>query len=188
MPGPGIWNMIAWPSKSQTVAIGDRYLRHESKGSFVSRPEQAPLRKRIREIAETRMRYRYRRIHVLLRRDGWHVDGKRVRRLHKLEGLQMELKPPCRRVQVTRRSQRATGPNQVWAMDWMHDEALRWQAAMGSHRRRHVEPSLPVMRLWSGGLKIWMVRFRDCSNQIPRQLARLAVSNRSRPANHLGNR
>jgi hypothetical protein len=38
-----------------------------------------------------------------------------------------------------------------------------------------------------GGLKIWMVRFRECSNQIPRQLARLAVSNRSRPANHLGN-
>src|SRR5262249_32383041 len=35
------------------------------------RPEQAPLRKRIREIAETRMRYGYRRITVLLRREGW---------------------------------------------------------------------------------------------------------------------
>ena len=53
------------------------------------RPEQAPLRKRIREIAETRMRYGCRRITVLLRRDGWHVNVKRVRRLYRLEGLQM---------------------------------------------------------------------------------------------------
>ena len=45
------------------------------------RPEQAPLRKRIREIAETRMRYGYRRVHVLLRREGWQVNVKRVRRL-----------------------------------------------------------------------------------------------------------
>jgi putative transposase len=41
------------------------------------RPEQALLRKRIREIAETRMRYGYRRITVLLRREGWHVNVKR---------------------------------------------------------------------------------------------------------------
>ena len=87
-------------------------------------PEQAPLRKRIREIAETRMRYGYRRIHILLRREGWAVNVKRVRRLYKLEGLQMRLKPPRRLVMAKLRSDRsnATGPNQVWAMDWMHDE------------------------------------------------------------------
>ncbi len=39
------------------------------------RPEQAALRKRIREIAETRTRYGYRRIHVLLRREGWPVNA-----------------------------------------------------------------------------------------------------------------
>lgn len=88
------------------------------------RPEQAPLRKRIREIAETRMRYGYRRIHVLLRREGWHVNVKRVRRLYNLEGLQMRYKPPRRRVMAKLRNDRsdATGPNQVWAMDWMYDE------------------------------------------------------------------
>jgi putative transposase len=75
------------------------------------RPEQAPLRKRIREIAETRMRYGYRRITVLLRREGWHVNVKRVRRLYKLEGLQMRLKPPRRRVMAKLRDDRsnATG-------------------------------------------------------------------------------
>jgi putative transposase len=70
------------------------------------------------------MRYGYRRIHVLLRREGWPVNVKRVRRLYNLEGLQMRLKPPRRRVMAKLRSDRsdATGPNQVWAMDWMHDE------------------------------------------------------------------
>jgi len=83
------------------------------------RPEQAPLRKRIREIAETRMRYGYRRITVLLRREGWHVNVKRVHRLYRLEGLQMRLKPPRRRVMAKLRDDRsnATGANQVWAMD-----------------------------------------------------------------------
>ena len=37
-----------------------------------------PLRKRIKEIVETRVRYGYRRIHVLLRREGWAINLKRV--------------------------------------------------------------------------------------------------------------
>jgi putative transposase len=61
----------------------------------------------------------YRRIHVLLRREGWNVNVKRVRRLYKPEGLQMRLKPPRRQVMAKLRIDRrnATGPNQVWAMD-----------------------------------------------------------------------
>lgn len=42
------------------------------------RTDQADLKKRIREIAETRVRYGYRRVHVLLRREGWEINGKRV--------------------------------------------------------------------------------------------------------------
>ena len=53
------------------------------------RPLQAVLSKRIREIAETRVRYRYRRIHVLLRREGWQVNAKRIYRLYTEEGLQL---------------------------------------------------------------------------------------------------
>jgi len=51
------------------------------------RPSQVALRKRIREIAETRVRYGYRRIHVLLRREGLIVNPKRVYRLYIEEGL-----------------------------------------------------------------------------------------------------
>jgi putative transposase len=53
------------------------------------RPEQAVLRKRIREIAAIRVRYGYRRIHILLQREGWPVGRTRVYRLYRLEGLQM---------------------------------------------------------------------------------------------------
>ena len=51
------------------------------------RDDQVPLRKRIKEIAEARVRYGYRRIHVLLRREGWAVNVKRVHRLYRMEGL-----------------------------------------------------------------------------------------------------
>ena len=65
---------------------------------------------------------------MLLRREGWHVNVKRVRRLYRLEGLQMRLKAPRRRVMAKLRDDRsnATGANQVWAMDWMYDE---WAAS-----------------------------------------------------------
>ena len=62
---------------------------------YVSRSSsQADLKQRIREIAEKRVRYGYRRIHVLLRREGWEVTAKRVYRLYREEGLQLRNKTP----------------------------------------------------------------------------------------------
>jgi hypothetical protein len=54
------------------------------------------------------------------------MNIKRVRRLYHLEGLQMRLKPPRRRVTAKLRCDRsdATGPNQIWAMDWMFGETF----------------------------------------------------------------
>lgn len=60
--------------------------------------DQADLKKRMKEIAETRVRYGYRRIHVLLRREGWNVNAKRIYRFYKEMGLQLRHKPPKRRV------------------------------------------------------------------------------------------
>jgi putative transposase len=58
------------------------------------RPPQTALRKRIREIAEVRVTYGYRRITVLLRREGWHVNAKRTYRLYKEDGLDLRRKRP----------------------------------------------------------------------------------------------
>jgi hypothetical protein len=88
------------------------------------RRPQAVLSKRIKEIAETRVRYGYRRIPVLLRREGWQVNAKRVWRLYREMGLQLRNKAPKRRVKAKLREGRsgALGPNDVWAMDFVHDQ------------------------------------------------------------------
>lgn len=52
---------------------------------------------RIREICEIRVRYGYRRIHVLLRREGWQVNIKKTRRVYNELGLQLRNKNPKRR-------------------------------------------------------------------------------------------
>jgi len=66
---------------------------------------QASLCNRMKEIAATRVRYGYRRIHVLLRREGWPVNAKRVYRLYREMGLQLRNKsaPPSRQGKVTGR-------------------------------------------------------------------------------------
>ncbi len=88
------------------------------------RLSQAALTKRIREIAETRVRYGYRRIHVLLPREGWAVNHKRVYRLYGEEGLPIRNKRPKRKVAAKVGSDRKppVAPNEVWAMDFMSDQ------------------------------------------------------------------
>ena len=60
------------------------------------RPSQAALRQRLRDLAASRVRYGYKRIHVLLRREGHQVNHKRVYRLYDLEGLQLRVRRPHR--------------------------------------------------------------------------------------------
>jgi putative transposase len=88
------------------------------------RHEQAGLEKRIKEICETRVRYGYRRVHVLLRREGWRINQKRTRRIYNELGLQLRNKTPKRRVKAKLREDRkdATQPNETWAMDFVHDQ------------------------------------------------------------------
>ena len=68
----------------------------------------------------------YRRIHVLLRREGWHVNAKRIYRLYKEMGLQLRNKTPKRRVKAKLREDRiqATHSNEIWAMDFVHDQLV----------------------------------------------------------------
>ena len=88
------------------------------------RPDQAGLKARIKEICATRVRYGYRRIHVLLQREGWDVNHKRTYKLYREMGLQLRNKTPKRRVKAKLRDDRhpASRPNEVWAMDFLHDQ------------------------------------------------------------------
>jgi putative transposase len=86
-------------------------------------PLNGLLRDRIKAIAAARVRYGYRRISVLLRREGFVVDDKPVYRLYALEGLSLRAKLPHRRRAATPRSQRFVPEtvNEIWSMDFMHD-------------------------------------------------------------------
>jgi len=81
------------------------------------------LRQRIREIAAIRVRYGYLRIHVLLRREGWHVNHKRVHRIYCEEGLNLRHRRPRRRVAAAHRMERPEISNidQCWSMDFVAD-------------------------------------------------------------------
>ncbi|OGH99326.1 MAG: transposase [Candidatus Melainabacteria bacterium GWA2_34_9] len=93
------------------------------------RDRQEFLRMRIKDISQTRIHYGYRRIHTLLKREGWKINHKRVLRLYREEGLQMKKKKPKRRVSVKLR-QIETLPkslNDCWSMDFMSDQLFNGQ-------------------------------------------------------------
>lgn len=67
---------------------------------------QEVLRIRLRDLAAVRVNYGYRRLHILLHREGWQINAKRVCRLYTEEGLTMHLRRPKRRfVSGTRRQE-----------------------------------------------------------------------------------
>jgi putative transposase len=78
---------------------------------------------RIREIAHARPRFGFLRIWVLLRREGWRVNHKRVRRLYRLEGLQLRMRVRRRKHAALHRGPAPTpvGPTERWSMDFVHD-------------------------------------------------------------------
>lgn len=87
------------------------------------RDPQTGLRMRLKDLAGTRVRYGYRRLHVLLKREGWRVNAKRVYRLYAEEDLSIRLRTPKRKRACRYRSGRAQAEqaNQVWAMDFVSD-------------------------------------------------------------------
>jgi HTH-like domain len=88
---------------------------------------------RIKEITQTRVLYGYRRVHVMLRREGWRDNHKRVYRLYREQGLSLQHKR-TRRIKAARLRQPkqiVIAINEIWSMGFsmVHDRRLR-----GAHR------------------------------------------------------
>lgn len=80
---------------------------------------------RIREIAQARVRYGYRKILVLLNREGWDVGKHLVYRLYKEEGLILKrMKPAGKRKAARHREDKVkpSEPNEAWSMDFVADQ------------------------------------------------------------------
>jgi putative transposase len=93
------------------------------------RPRDLRLEQRLRELAAQRVRFGYRRLHVLLQREGWAVNHKRVYRVYREAGLAVRRRKRKRAAASARVPLAApVRPNQGWSMDFMAD-------ALGSGRR-----------------------------------------------------
>lgn len=80
------------------------------------------LEVRLKELAAVRVRYGYRRLTILLRREGWVVNTKRVYRIYREQNLCVRTKTRKKRAAQPRVPLgTATGPNQRWSMDFMAD-------------------------------------------------------------------
>lgn len=88
------------------------------------RNEWAELRIRLRDLANSRVHYGYRRLHILLEREGWKVNHKLVYRLYKEEGLTMRRRRPRRNRSCETRVNRVAAAciNEAWSMDFMADQ------------------------------------------------------------------
>ncbi len=97
---------------------------------------------RLKELAQVRVSYGYRRLYVLLRREGWPINHKRVYRLYMAEGLGIRRKKPRRRVACLKREivPTATAKNECWNMDFVSDQLfdgrrLRALVVLDNHTR-----------------------------------------------------
>lgn len=86
------------------------------------RPDDATARVRLRELASIRRRFGYRRLHILLRREGIVMNHKKLRRLYREERLQMRRRGGRKRALGTRTPMALPqGPNQRWSLDFLSD-------------------------------------------------------------------
>jgi putative transposase len=91
--------------------------------------DRSALRIRLRDLAAVRVRYGYRRLHILLQREGWEVNHKLVYRVYRQEGLGIRRRAPKRRKSVQVREERvsAAAANDGWSMDFVADQLFSGQ-------------------------------------------------------------
>ena len=86
------------------------------------RAGDAAVRLRIRELAAQRRRFGYRRLHLLLTREGCHMNQKRFRRLYREEKLQVRKRSGRKRALGVRAPiELPSGPNERWSLDFVSD-------------------------------------------------------------------
>jgi putative transposase len=87
------------------------------------RPDDGALRDRLKARAQERRRFGYRRLHVLLRREGYAVNRKRVQRIYREERLTMRRRGGRKRAIGTRRPMETPmAANQRWSLDFVSDQ------------------------------------------------------------------
>jgi putative transposase len=132
-------------------------LRYVARGPRLAEANDR-LKIRLRELAEERRRWGYRRLHVLLQREGWIVNSKRVYRIYVEEKLMVRRRKRRRRMCAQARVLLAAPmrANETWTMDFLQDalasgRKLRTLSIEDAYTREmlaiEVDTSLPSLRV-----------------------------------------
>jgi putative transposase len=110
----------------------------------LAKEEEGRLVQRLLELVRRHPRYGYRRVWALLRREGWHVNRKRVYRLWRQQGLKVPRKPRKKRRLGSSANSCVRRPaghkDHVWAWDFLHDRTadgrvLKWFTLVDEYTR-----------------------------------------------------
>lgn len=115
---------VSW-TRSERRACGLVGMSRSNARYAARKRDDAHLRERLRQLAAERRRFGYRRLHVLLTREGWVVNHKRVHRIYREEGLCVRRRGRKRVSRERCPAPALQGPDQRWALDFVSD-ALSW--------------------------------------------------------------
>ena len=102
----------------KVIAVDRTVIRYQS-----CRGDDAVLREKLRALAHQRRRFGYRRLHMLLRRDGIAINRKKTQRLYREEGLTVRRRKGRKRAVGARAPAPVIAlPNQRWSLDFVHDQ------------------------------------------------------------------
>jgi putative transposase len=102
----------------RVIAADRSLIRYRSR-----RADDGDLREKLRDLAHQRRRFGYRRLHILLRRDGVTINRKKTQRLYREEGLTVRRRKGRKRAVGTRTPPSVLAlPNQHWSLDFVHDQ------------------------------------------------------------------
>ena len=136
------------------------------------RDEQMALRIRLKELAAARPRYGYLRLHILLLREGWRINKKRVYRLYRMEGLELRHKKPKKRISALRVvPPQVKAPNECWSMDFVSDclhDGRRFRALTIVDNVSRVSPAIEVDRSLSGRRVVAVLERLSLSQGLPK--------------------
>ena len=104
----------------RVIAADRSVIRYQS-----HRADDADLREKLRDLAHQRRRFGYRRLHILLRRDGVLINRKKTQRLYREEGLTVRRRKGRKRAVGARMPPPVLAlPNQRWSLDFVHDQLV----------------------------------------------------------------
>jgi len=104
----------------RVIAADRTVIRYQSR-----RDDDSALREKLRDLAHQRRRFGYRRLHILLRRDGIMINRKKTQRLYREEGLTVRRRKGRKRAVGARAPAPVPAlPNQRWSLDFVHDQIV----------------------------------------------------------------